>query len=295
MNTVMWEAPATRRNVDTLRGDGAILLGPDAGDQACGETGTGRMREPEELVTDLARHLGRGTGPAPLSGHRVVITAGPTREALDPVRYISNHSSGRQGFAFAEAARDAGANVTLVTGPVSLAPPGGIEVVSVTSAREMHDACVERAPGCSLFVAVAAVADYRPETPEPQKIKKARNTSADGLTLRLVENPDIVASVAALAERPRIVVGFAAETEDATAHGRDKLKRKGLDAIVVNDVSRSDIGFHVDENAATLILPDAEIELPKQSKYQIASRIIAELCTRFEAQLANTNPADVAN
>jgi len=295
MNTVMWEAPATRRNVEVLRRDGAILLGPDVGDQACGETGTGRMREPEALVTDLARHLGPSAGPAPLSGQHVVITAGPTREALDPVRYISNHSSGRQGYAFAEAARDAGARVTLISGPVSLAPPGGVEVVNVTSAREMHDACMERAAGCSLFVAVAAVADYRPESAEAQKIKKARNASADGLTLRLVENPDIVASVAALPARPRVVVGFAAETEHVAAHARDKLERKGLDAIVVNDVSRSDIGFHVEENAATLILPDAEIDLPKQSKYQIASRVITELCARFEAQLANTNPADVAN
>lgn len=295
MNSVMWDAPATRRNVATLRGDGAVLLGPDSGDQACGETGAGRMREPEALVADLARHLGSGGSRGPLSGHHVVITAGPTREALDPVRYISNHSSGRQGYAFAEAARDAGARVTLISGPVSLAAPHGIEVINVTSAKEMHDVCVQRAAGCSMFVAVAAVADYRPESAEPQKIKKERGTAAGGLTLRLVENPDIVASVSAITARPRVVVGFAAETERATAHARDKLERKGLDAIVVNDVSRSDIGFHVDDNAATLILPDAEIDLPKQSKYQIASRVIAELCARFEAQLANTNPADVAN
>jgi phosphopantothenoylcysteine decarboxylase/phosphopantothenate--cysteine ligase len=297
MNTAMWEAPATQRNVQQLLADGARVLGPGSGEQACGETGPGRMREPAELVADLEAAFQSTAIRGALAGRNVVITAGPTREALDPVRYLSNHSSGRQGYAFAEAARDAGARVTLISGPVSLTPPAGVELVTVESARDMHAASLELAAGADLFVAVAAVADYRPAQSAAQKIKKERSESdngAPGLTLELVENPDIVAAVAALEKRPRVVVGFAAETERVAEHARGKLLRKRLDAIVVNDVSQADIGFESPDNAATLILADGERSLAKQSKYSLAATVLRELCGHFEAQLALANPEGVA-
>ncbi len=297
MNTVMWEAPATQRNLAQLAEDGARVLGPGIGEQACGETGPGRMREPLELVEDLAQAFCAAANEGLLTGRHVVITAGPTREALDPVRFLSNHSSGRQGYAFAEAARDAGARVSLVSGPVSLAAPEGVELFAVESARDMHAASLELAAGADLFVAVAAVADYRPARSAAQKIKKERQGSAKdspGLNLELVENPDIVAAVASLAERPKVVVGFAAETERVAEHARSKLLRKNLDAIVVNDVSQADIGFESSHNAATLICADGELNLEKQSKYSLAVTVLRELSSRFEAQLALANPEGVA-
>jgi len=296
MNTVMWESAATRRNVSILEGDGVTLLGPDSGEQACGEFGPGRMQEPGDLVGAISERLSStrlSTHARTLAGRRVVITAGPTREAVDPVRFISNHSSGKQGYAFAEAARDAGADVTLISGPVSLPAPAGVNVINVTSAVEMHQASVAAAAGCDLFVAVAAVADYRPESQADQKIKKSVN-GGDGLTLKLVENPDIVASVASMSDRPTIVVGFAAETQHAVDHARDKLVRKKLDAIVVNDVSQPDIGFNSADNSATLICPDDETQLAKQSKYSLAASVIGLVSSRFAAQLAHANPTDVS-
>jgi phosphopantothenoylcysteine decarboxylase/phosphopantothenate--cysteine ligase len=228
-----------------------------------------------------------------LKGRHVVVTAGPTREAIDPVRYISNHSSGKQGYAMAAAALAAGARVTLISGPVSEPIPQGVTLVRVESAREMHDACLEAAADCDLFIAVAAVADYRPATVAERKIKKSAGGGAT-LTLDLVENPDIVASVAALPNRP-VVVGFAAETHDALAHGRDKLARKGLDAIIVNDVSRSDIGFSSEDNAAVLIWADGEVSLDKQPKALLAATIMDRLAELFVRQLAHTYPENVAN
>lgn len=296
MNTVMWEAAATRRNASTLESDGVTLLGPDSGEQACGEFGPGRMQEPDKLVGAISECLSRHVPSAhagTLAGRRVVITAGPTQEAVDPVRYITNHSSGKQGYAFAEAARDAGANVTLISGPVALAEPAGVNVISVTSAVEMHQASIAAAAGCDLFVAVAAVADYRPESQADQKIKKDIS-GGDGLTLNLVENPDIVASVATMSDRPAVVVGFAAETQHAVDHARDKLTRKKLDAIVVNDVSQPDIGFNSADNSATLICQDDETQLAKQSKYSLAASVLSALSSRFAAQLAHTNPTDVS-
>ncbi len=307
MNTVMWEAPATRRNLATLETDGVHLIGPDIGDMACGETGPGRMSEPQEVVravveilaTDQPRARIREIsldGGRSLAGKHVVITAGPTREAIDPVRYISNHSSGKQGYALAAAALAAGARVTLISGPVTEPVPEGAELVPVESARDMHAAALAAAPDGDLFIAVAAVADYRPETVAKQKIKKTDNDD-QGLHLDLVQNPDIVAAVAALPDGP-VVVGFAAETHDALAHARGKLARKGLDAIVVNDVSRQDIGFGTDENAATLIWADGEIALPKQNKADLAQAILTKLSElfmhRFVRQLANTNPDNAA-
>ncbi len=307
MNTVMWEAPATRRNLTTLRTDGVQIIGPETGDQACGETGPGRMSEPHEIVaavTDIiATNPSRATvreislqGEGSLAGRHVVITAGPTREAIDPVRYISNHSSGKQGYALAAAALAAGARVTLISGPVIEPVPAGAELISVESARDMHASALAAAPGADLFIAVAAVADYRPASVAEQKIKKTDSVD-EGLRLDLVENPDIVAAIAALADRP-VVVGFAAETHDALAHARGKLTRKGLDAIVVNDVSRQDIGFGTDENAATLIWADGEVALPKQNKTDLSRAILAKLTElfmhRFVRQLANTNPDNAA-
>ena len=309
MNQVMWEAPATQRNLATLKSDGVQLIGPAIGDQACGETGPGRMSEPDEIARAAADILHAsqpratvreisldGAESTYLSGRHVVITAGPTREAIDPVRYISNHSSGKQGYALAGAALAAGARVTLISGPVTESVPDGATVIEVVSARDMHEAAMAAAPEADLFIAVAAVADYRPQTMATQKIKKTGGVD-DGLHLDLVQNPDIVASVAALKDGP-VVVGFAAETHDALAHARGKLSRKGLDAIVVNDVSRQDIGFGTDENAATLIWADGEAELPKQNKADLSEAILSRLnelfMHRFVRQLANTNPDNAA-
>jgi phosphopantothenoylcysteine decarboxylase/phosphopantothenate--cysteine ligase len=221
-----------------------------------------------------------------------VVTAGPTREAIDPVRYISNHSSGKQGYAIARAAAEAGARVTLISGPVAEPPPPGVTLVPVVSAREMHAASLAAARGAHLFIAVAAVADYRPVAAADRKLKKHEHGA--GLALELVENPDIVAAVAALPEGP-VVVGFAAETHDALGHARAKLARKGLDAIVVNDVSRSDIGFGTEHNAATLIWAQGELELERQDKLALARALIAQLADLFVRQLAHTNPENVAN
>ena len=307
MNHVMWEAPATQRNLATLAADGVYVIGPDVGDQACGETGPGRMSEPHEIVASaagiLADHAPRAAvrditldDTRDLRGRHVVITAGPTREAIDPVRYISNHSSGKQGYALAAAALTAGARVTLISGPVNEPVPVGAELVPVESARDMHAAAMAAAAEADLFIAVAAVADYRPESVAEQKIKKTDGKD-EGLHLNLVQNPDIVASVAALANGP-VVVGFAAETHDALAHARGKLARKGLDAIVVNDVSRPDIGFGSDENAATLIWSDGEVSLPKQNKADLSRALLIKLVElfmpRFVRQLANTNPDNAA-
>lgn len=303
MNQVMWEAPATRRNLAILEADGVAVIGPDSGDQACGEVGPGRMTEPEALLDallglitdDPQRAAARGNTPGsgPLSGRHVVITAGPTREAIDPVRYITNHSSGKQGYAMAAAALAAGARVTLISGPVAEPVPAGATLVAVESARDMLTASLAAAADCDLFIAVAAVADYRPATVAERKIKKG-DAPEQVLRLDLVENPDIVARVAALPRRP-VVVGFAAETHDALSHARAKLKQKGLDAIIVNDVSRTDIGFGSDSNDVTLIWADGELTLGKQSKARLAAEIIDRLTALFVRQLAHTNPENVAN
>ena len=297
MNKVMWQAAATQRNLATLRADGVNILGPASGDQACGEVGPGRMVEPEEIVTALTLELSLPANRPEqfLAGYSVVITAGPTREPLDPVRYISNHSSGKQGYAMAQAAVDAGASVTLISGPVDLTPPEGIKFVRVDSARDMFEAAKRSALDCDLFVGVAAVADYRPAKVAEQKIKKnSPGSNAPGMTLDLVENPDIIASIAQSANPP-VVVGFAAETDKPLEHARQKLKRKHLHAIVVNDVSQPDIGFNVDENAATLIWADGETQLAKCTKYELACLILKKVTVLFVDQLAPANPVDVAN
>lgn len=274
MNHMMWKHPATRRNVERLLGDGVRIVGPGDGPQACGEFGPGRMLEPETLCEEIA-HL---FGPKPLSGKRVLITAGPTREPIDPVRYISNHSSGKQGFAVAEAARDAGAEVTLISGPVSLPTPAGTTRIDVTTAQQMHDAVTRHVDACDIFIGVAAVSDFRPNASAAQKIKKK---SEAGLSLDLVQNPDIIAAVARSNARP-IVVGFAAETQDAIANARTKLVRKALDMIVVNDVSDERIGFNSDDNAVTVITVDGEERIDMRSKTEIARAIIDRVARAAE-------------
>ncbi|MDZ7668427.1 MAG: bifunctional phosphopantothenoylcysteine decarboxylase/phosphopantothenate--cysteine ligase CoaBC [Gammaproteobacteria bacterium] len=277
MNVAMWEHAATQRNIARLREDGCSIADPDSGPMACGEFGPGRMVEPEALLTRVASLLGGGADMAAdaipaLRGRRILITAGPTREAIDPVRFISNHSSGKQGYALAAAAREAGASVTLVSGPVALTVPQGVTTVAVTSAQDMYDAVMARVDDCDIFIGVAAVADYRPASAAGQKLKKSAQGSGER-SLDLVENPDIIAAVARREPRP-LVIGFAAETQDAVAFARDKRRRKGLDMIVVNDVSDPDSGFNSDDNTVTIITDEAETQLPRTSKAQVARAIL---------------------
>lgn len=279
MNVRMWEHPASQRNLDRLRADGVTVLGPGEGEQACGEFGPGRMLEPEEIADAVTAELAT---PRSLAGVRVLVTAGPTREFLDPVRFISNRSSGRQGFAFAQAAHDAGAQVTLVSGPVHLPTPAGVDRVDVVSAREMKDAVIGRASGSDIFVSVAAVADYRPQQVHEQKLKKSQQSS-DEFRMVLKENDDIVGTIADVVPRP-FVVGFAAETENALDHARRKRQRKRMDAIVVNDVSDASIGFDSGDNAVTLIHSGGELALGRMPKRAIAQRLVAEIAALYAAR-----------
>ena len=269
MNRQMWQHPAVQRNVGQLRADGATILGPAHGEQACGEVGPGRMLEPAELAEALASHFASGQGA--LAGLSVLVTAGPTREHIDPVRFISNHSSGKQGYALAAAAAQAGGNVTLVSGPVALEAPPGVKRVSVTTAREMLAAVEAALPGTDIFVGVAAVGDYRPAAPRTRKIKRAEAGSTE-VALPLTENPDILATVAT-SDTP-CVVGFAAETHDALGNARQKLARKGCHAIIVNDVSDATIGFDSDENAVTLVTRGGEVVFPRTSKQALAAQLV---------------------
>ncbi|WP_136247302.1 bifunctional phosphopantothenoylcysteine decarboxylase/phosphopantothenate--cysteine ligase CoaBC [Halomonas borealis] len=277
MNQAMWRQPATARNAHRLTEDGWRLLGPDSGDQACGDVGPGRMLEPEAILGALAAPADR-----PAEGVRVVITAGPTREPLDPVRYLSNHSSGKMGYALAAAATALGARVQLISGPVALPTPAGVERFDVESAGEMHEAAQRLAGGCDLFIGCAAVADYRAEAPAEHKLKKRHDE--DTLTLRLVKNPDIIAAVAARPDRP-YVVGFAAETRELAAYAHDKLTRKHLDMVVANDVSRAGLGFGADDNAALLLWREDETtgqaDLPPQPKADLAEAVIRRALARL--------------
>jgi phosphopantothenoylcysteine decarboxylase/phosphopantothenate--cysteine ligase len=275
MNQQMWAAAAVQDNLAVLRARGVAVFGPASGAQACGDVGAGRMLEAVELAAACADRFETGS----LAGRRVVITAGPTREALDPVRYLSNHSSGKMGFALAAAAAEAGARVTLVAGPVQLPTPARVTRVDVVSAQDMLVAVEQAVAGADVFIATAAVADYRPRAVAEQKIKK----SADVLTLELVKNPDIVAAVAARADRP-FVVGFAAETEKVLEHARGKLERKRLDLIACNDVARADIGFQSDDNAVTVLWQGGERVLEKASKNEIARRLVALVAERLGAR-----------
>ena len=272
MNQQMWRDPATAANVETLLERGFRMIGPAAGEQACGDVGPGRMEEPAAIADAAAGLFISGA----LAGKRVVITAGPTREALDPVRYISNHSSGKMGYALAAAAADAGARTTLVSGPVNLTVPEHVSCQQVESARDMLDACLDLVPDCDIFIACAAVADYRPAQVQAQKIKKG---DTDETTLQLVKNPDIVSAVAAGEHRP-FTVGFAAETQDVLGYARSKMQRKGLDMIIANDVSDSGIGFNSEDNEVTVLWAEGEQALARANKSTIARQIVELIAGR---------------
>lgn len=273
MNQQMWKDPATTTNIETLAHRGAQIVGPAAGQQACGDVGLGRMEEPS-VIADAAASLFKS---GQLAGKRVVITAGPTREALDPVRYISNNSSGKMGYALARAAADAGAITTLVSGPVNLSPPDNIQVLAIQSAEQMLEQCLELLPECDIFIACAAVADYRPVKVETQKIKKAQ----DEMSLQLIRTPDIISTVAASQHRP-YTVGFAAETNDVLSYAREKMQRKNLDMIVANDVSDQTIGFNSDDNAVTVLWDNGEQAIERSSKSSIARQIISLISQQIQ-------------
>ena len=272
MNQAMWRHPATQQNLETLRARGVHVLGPGVGEQACGDLGPGRMLEPLEIAEALFPLAAR-----PLVDVRVLLTAGPTREPLDPVRFLGNRSSGRMGFALADALEALGARVTLITGPTSLPGPRVTERVDVETALEMHGAVMSRATEYDIFVATAAVADYRSAAPAENKIKK----NADELTLRLVRNPDILAEVAAL-PRPPFTVGFAAETDRVEEYARDKLNRKGLNMIAANHVGGAQGGFERAENALTVIWRDGQRELPMMDKTRLARELAALIAERYQ-------------
>lgn len=275
MNQQMWAHPAVQANVDALRQRGVHLLGPASGDQACGDIGSGRMLEPMELREAIVASFGEQR----LRGLKLVVSAGPTYEDIDPVRFIGNRSSGRMGFAIAEAAAQAGAEVTLVAGPVSLAtPPGVAHRVDVRSAAQMRDAVVAAAANAHIYVGAAAVGDYRPTEVADHKIKK-RDGAA--LTLSLAENPDILGTLAAQTVRP-FLVGFAAETHDVERYARDKLARKGLDMIAANQVGGG-LGFEAADNALTLYGPDGAVDLPRASKTELARQLVAKIAERYRA------------
>ena len=273
MNTGMWTAPATRQNVETLRQRGVRFVGPEAGFLACGDEGSGRMSEPAAIVEAIEAILCPRWD---MEGLRVMVTAGGTRERLDPVRYIGNDSSGKMGFALAEAARARGAEVTLVCGHTTAKRPEGIPVTEVESTCELYDAVLVRAAEQDVIIQAAAPADYRPAHPSAQKIKKQ---AGEGITLELVENPDIAAAVGAAKCPGQTLVGFAAETEHLLDNARRKLDRKNLDMIVANDVSRPGAGFNVDTNIATLLTRSGAVECPLQSKQALAERILDEIMT----------------
>ena len=272
MNQRMWSNAATQANCALLRERGVQLAGPASGSQACGETGPGRMMEPADLVTALALGF-----PRYLEGRRVVVTAGPTYEDIDPVRYIGNRSSGKMGFAIAAAAAANGAHVSLVAGPVKLETPAGVERTDVRGAGEMRDAAVRLASAADIFIAVAAVADYTPARPAAQKIKKGLPKQK----LELVSTPDIVAEVAALEGGP-FTIGFAAETEKLKEHAFGKLSRKRLDMIAANRVGQDDSGFESENNEILILVPDGEKNLGRGSKQQLARLLIEEVAARLK-------------
>jgi phosphopantothenoylcysteine decarboxylase/phosphopantothenate--cysteine ligase len=287
MNVRMWLHPATQRNVATLRGDGVGFVGPDDGEMACGEFGPGRMAEPLAIVGEIERQLLQPTviplpkSPplrGPLSGRRVVVTAGPTFEPIDPVRFIGNRSSGRQGFALAEAAVGAGARVTLISGPVALPDPPGASIVRVETARQMLDAALAALPA-DVFIGAAAVADWRVDAVSDQKLKKGARGAP---SLSLVENPDILGQIAATsAARPRLVVGFAAETENVIENAKRKLSRKGCDLIVANSVAEGSGVFGGAENEVHIVTASGVSSWPRMSKPEIADKLIELFAARL--------------
>ncbi|HFQ4804759.1 TPA: bifunctional phosphopantothenoylcysteine decarboxylase/phosphopantothenate--cysteine ligase CoaBC [Vibrio vulnificus] len=273
MNQQMYRNVATQENIATLSRRGMEIWGPAAGEQACGDVGPGRMLEPMQLVALCEQFF----QPKPLQDKSILITAGPTREAIDPVRYITNHSSGKMGYALAQAAMQLGANVTLVSGPVSLPTPVNVNRINVDSAQEMYDAVMAQASDHDIFISCAAVADYRPATIAEQKLKKTDD--ADEMTITMVKNPDIVASVSAMTENRPFTVGFAAETNDVEVYARRKLEKKKLDLLCANDVSVEGQGFNSSDNAITLYWSQGEKALPLNSKAALSMEILKQIQT----------------
>jgi phosphopantothenoylcysteine decarboxylase / phosphopantothenate---cysteine ligase len=275
MNQQMWAHAAVQANLATLRARGVYILGPAAGDQACGDVGSGRMLEPHELREAMVASFGDQV----LRGKKVVVSAGPTYEDIDPVRFIGNRSSGKMGFAVAQAAAQAGAQVTLIAGPVGLATPAGVTArIDVRSAAQMQAAVIEAAQGADIYIGAAAVGDYRPTHAATHKLKK--QAGAD-LVLQLAENPDILASLSARGEHP-FLVGFAAETQNVESYARDKLQRKGLDMIAANQVGEG-MGFETADNAITLYWADGSQDLPRADKSVIARQLVACIASRYQA------------
>ena len=288
MNRIMWAHPAVQANRETLAGRGVRVLGPGSGGQACGEFGEGRMLEPAAIAAEALGSVMQGAAAGSLRGRTVMITAGPTREAIDPVRFISNRSSGRMGYALAEAARDAGATVILLSGPVSLAAPRGVERVSVETAEQMFAESQNRIDGVDIFIGAAAVSDYRPATVAGQKIKK----TAQEMRLDLVKAPDTLAAVAKLANGP-FTVGFAAETERLREHALTKLEAKQLDLIVANQVGEG-LGFDTADNAAEVYWRGGEQSFPLMDKPVLARELVKLIAERFEATRAAAVPSPAA-
>ena len=278
MNQQMYKAAATQQNLASLASRNTLILGPDDGFQACGDFGPGRMVEPATIVEHVESYF---LATATLVGTEITITAGPTIEELDPVRYISNYSSGKMGYAIAQAAAEMGATVNLISGPVNLATPNNVNRINVKSANEMCDAALKLAKKSAIFISCAAVADYRAETIAKQKIKKTDDNNE--LVIKLVKNPDIVASIAALKKGRPFVVGFAAETNNIKAYALKKLTTKNLDLICANDVSDKSIGFNSDQNALTIYWQNGEQTLPLSSKQQLARELLQAVITRYKA------------
>jgi len=272
MNQAMWSHSASVENINNLTRRGVTIIGPESGSQACGDIGPGRMEQPDSIIEQASSLFNSGV----LQGKKVVITAGPTREALDPVRYISNHSSGKMGYALATAAIDAGADVILISGPVALSIPERCQGILVISADEMQQAALEFAEGADIFIATAAVADYKAASVASEKIK----SGDDKMTISLEKNPDIVSSVASTFE-DLFVIGFAAESNDVKTYAKGKLEQKHLDAIVANDISRTDIGFNSDDNEVSWIDTDSTIVFSKRSKAQLARDLVAQIAIKI--------------
>ncbi len=272
MNQAMWAKPVVQQNISNLKQQGVRFIGPAAGDQACGEVGLGRMSEPEDICN---RGLAGRDGI--LNGVKFLISAGPTREALDPVRYITNRSSGKMGYALAEAAQSLGAEVTLVSGPVTMSPPFGVDMIPVESAQQMYDQIMPRADQSDVYIGTAAVADYRPKDLAMHKIKK----QGDQMQIALQKNPDIVASVAALQEGRPFVVGFAAETDDLEQNAQYKMQQKNLDMIAANWVGQADSGFDSDRNALQVYWNNGSQMLPTASKRQLAEDLLHLIIVRI--------------
>jgi phosphopantothenoylcysteine decarboxylase/phosphopantothenate--cysteine ligase len=279
MNVEMWNHKATQANIEILRERGVLFVAPGVGYQACGEVGMGRLAEPEEIVEraiEILKSRISEISSHDFTGEHVMVTAGPTIEDLDPVRFITNRSSGKMGYAIAEAAHDRGARVTLISGPVNLPPPENVETVNVRSTREMFEAVMSRLQDVTVFIGSAAVADFRPSRPAEQKIKKQGRKT---ITLQLEETEDIIAAVGAAPNRERrIVAGFAAESQSLLEYAERKLREKGLDLIVANDITRADAGFSAETNAATILKRDgSRVELPLQTKRALADRALDEI------------------